>query len=385
MVDFLNLGEVNARFGEDFRLVIERVLLSGQYILGNECQSFEAEFSDFCGAQHTVSVGNGLDALILSLRALDIAPGDEVLVPSNTFIATWLAVSHLGAIPVPVEPLPSSFNMDPDRIQFALTSRTKAIIPVHLYGQPADLDPIIQIARRHRLKVIEDAAQAHGARYKNRMIGSHSDAVCWSFYPGKNLGALGDGGAITTADPRIADRLRRLRNYGSNVKYQHRERGFNSRLDEIQAAILRVKLKKLESDNDHRRVIARLYNEGLKHTGVILPIVEPFAKPSWHLYVIKHPRRDEFVKRLDLEGIKTIIHYPVSPHLQEAFKGLNIPKGSLPTAERLQNEVLSLPISPVQSVDSTNIIINKVRQIARQLQQEGPHPEEQGERAMAFT
>jgi hypothetical protein len=240
VIDFLNLREINDRHAEEIRKSFDRVLRSGWYILSIECEGFESEFAKFCGTRHAIGVANGLDALTLSLRALNIGPGDEVLVPSNTFVATWLAVSQVGAKPVPVEPLEATFNMDPSRIEAAITSRTRAIIPVHLYGQPADLDLILEIARRRGLRVIEDAAQAHGARYKGRRIGGHGDAVCWSFYPGKNLGALGDGGAVTTDDDAVASRLRLLRNYGSKVKYHHEELGVNSRLDEIQAAVLRV-------------------------------------------------------------------------------------------------------------------------------------------------
>lgn len=361
MIDFLNLRQVNDRHAGEIRDAVERVLRSGWYVLAAECEGFEREFAQFCGAGQAVGTANGLDALSLSLRALDIGPGDEVIVPSNTFVATWLAVSHVGATPVPVEPLEHSFNIDPGRIEAAITSRTRAIIPVHLYGQPADLDPILEIARRRGLRVVEDAAQAHGARYRGRRIGAHGDAVCWSFYPGKNLGALGDGGAVTTNDPVIADRLRTLRNYGSKVKYHHDEIGFNSRLDEIQAAVLRVKLPALAAGNEHRASIARAYDEGLRASGIALPAVPPYSDPAWHLYVVRHRQRDALARRLAEAGVATVIHYPVSPHLQPAYASLGIPRGSLPIAETLQEQVLSLPIGPTQAPAETQEVIRQVR------------------------
>jgi dTDP-4-amino-4,6-dideoxygalactose transaminase len=357
VINFLDLRQVNDQFAGEIREVIERVLRSGWYILATECEGFEQEFARFCGARHAIGVANGLDALILSLRALDIGPGDEVLVPSNTFVATWLAVSHVGATPVPVEPLEATFNMDPSRIEMAITPRTRAIVPVHLYGQPADLDPILEIARRRGLRVIEDAAQAHGARYKSRRVGAHGDAVCWSFYPGKNLGALGDGGAVTTDDDAVAARLRVLRNYGSKVKYYHEELGVNSRLDEIQAAVLRVKLPALDAGNLHRAGIARVYSQGLAGIGLGTPQVPNYAEPVWHLYVVRHHRRDELARRLSEAGVSTVIHYPLSPHLQPAYASLGHARGSLPLAETLQSEVLSLPIGPTQSISDTQAVI----------------------------
>lgn len=367
MIDFLNLRQINDRHAGEIREAIERVLRSGWYILATECEGFESEFAQFCGAAHAVGVANGLDALSLSLRALDIGPGDEVIVPSNTFVATWLAVSHVGATPVPVEPLEHSFNIDPGRIEAAITPRTRAIIPVHLYGQPADLDPILEIAKRRGLRVIEDAAQAHGARYRGRRIGAHGDAVCWSFYPGKNLGALGDGGAVTTDDPAIAARLRTLRNYGSKLKYHHEEIGFNSRLDEIQAAVLRVKLPALAAGNEHRAAIARAYGEGLRGAGLGLPTVPSYCDPVWHLYVVRHRERDALQKRLAEAGVATVIHYPVSPHLQPAYAALGIARGSLPIAEALQQQVLSLPIGPTQAKDEVETVIDAVVRAMRSL------------------
>jgi dTDP-4-amino-4,6-dideoxygalactose transaminase len=367
MIDFLNLREINDLHAEEIRNSIERVLRSGWYILSTECEGFESEFAKFCGTRHAIGVANGLDALTLSLRALDIGPGDEVLVPSNTFVATWLAVSQVGAKPVPVEPVEATFNMDPSRIEAAITTRTRAIIPVHLYGQSADLDPILEIARRRGLRVIEDAAQAHGARYKCRRIGAHGDAVCWSFYPGKNLGALGDGGAVTTDDDAVATRLRLLRNYGSKVKYQHEELGVNSRLDEIQAAVLRVKLPALEAGNRHRAEIAHAYSQGLAGIGLGIPQVPDFAVPVWHLYVVRHLRRDDLSRLLGELGVSTVIHYPVSPHLQPAYASLGHARGSLPLAEALQSEVLSLPIGPTQTTSDTKAVIRFVQSVCAAL------------------
>lgn len=323
-----------------------RVRDSGWYILGPEVDAFEQEYAAYCGAQHCVGVANGLDALHLALRALGVGIGDEVIVPSNTYIATWLAVSQCGATPVPVEPDPATHNLDPQRVEAAITPRTKVILPVHLYGQPADLDSILSIARRYGLRVLEDAAQAHGARYKGQRIGAHGDAVAWSFYPGKNLGALGDAGAVTTNDEAVVDRLRVLRNYGSRVKYVNEVQGWNSRLDPLQAAILRVKLAHLDEWNQRRGKLADLYLRELADCGVALPQVPDWAQPAWHLFVVRHPRRDEFQQRLAQAGIQTLIHYPIPPHRQAAYAGLGMVPGTLPVAERLAAEVLSLPIGP---------------------------------------
>ncbi len=361
LVKFLDLQKVNARFDAEIRSATTRVIDSGWYILADECAAFERNFAAYCGTEHCIAMANGLDALVLALRALDIGAGDEVLVPSNTFVATWLAVSHVGATPVPVEPNDATFNLDPEKLAAAITPRTRAIIPVHLYGQPADLDPILAFAAEHGLRVVEDAAQSHGARYRGRRIGGHGDIVCWSFYPGKNLGALGDGGAVTTNDPTLAERLRKLHNYGSSRKYHHEELGVNSRLDEMQAAILRVKLPVLDDDNAHRARIAAAYTEGLAGLDLVLPAVPDFADPVWHLYVIRHPKRDALAQRLGDAGIATVIHYPVAPHLQPAYASLGIERGSLPIAERMQNEVLSLPIGPTQDEADTAEVIRTVR------------------------
>ena len=363
MIPFLDLKSINLAQRAELVAAFERVLDSGWYIMGEELKAFEAEYADYCGAQHCVGVANGLDALVLALRALDIGPGDEVIVPSNTYIATWLAPSHVGATPVPVEPVPGTFNIDPARIESAITPRTKAIMPVHLYGQPADLDPVLVIARRHRLKVIEDGAQAHGARYAGRRLGAHGDAVAWSFYPGKNLGALGDGGAVTTNDPGVADRLRTLRNYGSRVKYHNEIIGANSRLDELQAALLRPKLRTLDAFNAHRAVLAQRYLQGLAGTSLELPEIAAFADPVWHLFVVRHPRRDALAQGLAQAGIGSVIHYPIAPHLQPAYASLGIPAGALPISEKLHAQVLSLPIGPTQTLAQTDDVIAAVRRV----------------------
>ena len=345
-VPFLDLQAAYLELKAEIDDAVRRVLDSGWYILGPEVEAFEREFAIYCEAEHAVGVANGLDALHLALRAMVAGPGDEVIVPSNTYIATWLAVSHAGATPVPVEPVEETYNLDPLRIEAAITPRTKVILPVHLYGQPADLDPILEIAHRRGLRVLEDAAQAHGARYKSRRIGSHGDAVAWSFYPGKNLGALGDGGAVTTNDPEIADRIRVLRNYGSQVKYVNEAQGFNSRLDPLQAAILRVKLRHLEEWNTRRKAIAVQYLEGLAGAGLALSHVPSWADPSWHLFVVRHPRRDTLQRRLAEAGIGTLIHYPTPPHKQRAYAGAGFKAGAFPLASRIADEVLSLPMGP---------------------------------------
>lgn len=356
-IPFLDLGAAYRELKTEIDTAVHRVLDSGWYILGPEVDAFEAEWAAYCEVNHAVGLANGLDALILALRALDIGPGDEVIVPSNTYIATWLAVTAVGARPVPVEPDLATHNIDAARIAVAITPATRAILPVHLYGQPADLDPIVALARQHGLAVVEDAAQAHGARYKGRRIGAHGDVVCWSFYPGKNLGALGDGGAVTTNRPDLADRIRVLRNYGSRVKYVNEVQGVNSRLDPIQAAVLRAKLPHLDAWTDRRRAIAGAYAEGLRDSGLILPQVPDWADPAWHLYVVRTPDREGLQKRLTEAGIGTLIHYPIPPHMQAAYAGLGLSLGALPLARTLAAEVLSLPLGPqLGAGDVTNII-----------------------------
>jgi dTDP-4-amino-4,6-dideoxygalactose transaminase len=323
-----------------------RFMRSAWYIMGKELEGFEQEFAAYCGSKHCVGVGNGLEALHLILRAWDIGKSDEVIVPSNTYIATWLAASYAEATPVPVEPDARTCNIDPARIEAAITPRTKAIMPVHLYGQPADMDPIMAIAQKHGLKVIEDDAQAQGARYKGRRTGSLGHAAGHSFYPGKNLGAFGDGGAITTDDPALADRVRTLRNYGSRKKYYNDLKGYNSRLDEMQAAFLRVKLKKLDEWNQRRAKIAAQFQQKLRVAGLTLPHVPSWAEPVWHLYVVQHERRDALQQKLTEAGIGTLIHYPVPPHLSGAYADMKLPDGSFPIAEKLSRTVLSLPMGP---------------------------------------
>jgi dTDP-4-amino-4,6-dideoxygalactose transaminase len=307
-----------------------------------------------------VGVGNGLEALHLILRGYGIGAGDEVIVPSNTYIATWLAVSYAGATPVPVEPNPETFNIDPARIEAAITARTKAIMPVHLYGQPVDMDPIIELARQRGLKVIEDNAQAQGARYKGRRTGSLGDAAGNSFYPGKNLGALGDAGAVTTNDAALADRVRTLRNYGSKKKYYNECKGFNSRLDELQAAFLRVKLNKLDEWNERRRAVAARYLAGFDGaSGLTLPFVPVWAEPVWHLFVVRHPDRDGLQQALTEADIGTLIHYPVPPHLSGAYADGKWAPGAFLIAETLANTVLSLPMGPHLPADQTDQVVRK--------------------------
>jgi len=359
-IPFLDLGAAYRELKPEIDAAISRVLDSGWYILGPEVEAFETEWAAYCEAKHAVGLANGLDALTLALRALDIGPGDEVIVPSNTYIATWLAVTGVGATPVPVEPDVATHNIDPARIEAAITSRTRALLPVHLYGQPADMDPILDIASRHGLRVIEDAAQAHGARYKGKRIGAHGDIVCWSFYPGKNLGALGDAGAITTDDAALAERVALLRNYGSRQKYVNEEAGVNSRLDPIQAAVLRVKLGVLDEWTERRRAVATAYTKGLAESGLILPHVPEWADPAWHLYVVRTSDRDALQDRMTEAGIGTLIHYPIPPHMQQAYAGQRIAPEALPTARQLADDVLSLPMGPNLLMTEVNSIISEM-------------------------
>ncbi|ABD68440.1 DegT/DnrJ/EryC1/StrS aminotransferase [Rhodoferax ferrireducens T118] len=345
-IPFLDLKATYLELKPEIDAAIKRVLDSGWYILGEEVNAFEQEYAAYCEAKHCVGLANGLDALHLALSALGVGSGDEVIVPSNTYIATWLAVSHCGATPIPVEPDPATYNLDPMRIEAAITPRTKVILPVHLYGQPADMTPILAIARKHGLKVLEDGAQGHGARYKGKRLGAHGDVVTWSFYPGKNLGAFGDGGAITTNDEEIAERIRVLRNYGSRVKYVNEVRGFNSRLDPMQAAVLRVKLTVLDTWNARRAEIASRYQKGLANIGLTLPFVPEWSEPAWHLYVVQHPQRDALQKKLGEIGIGTLIHYPIPPHLQRAYAAAGYAKGQFPIAEQMANQLLSIPMGP---------------------------------------
>jgi dTDP-4-amino-4,6-dideoxygalactose transaminase len=361
MILFLDLGAAYRELKPEIDAAVSRVLESGWYILGPEVEAFEAEWAAYCDAKHAVGLANGLDALTLALRALDIGPGDEVIVPSNTYIATWLAVTGVGATIVPVEPDMATHNIDPARIEAAITSRTRALLPVHLYGQPADMDPILDIAQRHGLRVIEDAAQAHGAKYKGKRIGAHGDIVCWSFYPGKNLGALGDAGAITTNDATLAERVALLRNYGSHQKYVNEEAGVNSRLNPIQAAVLRVKLEVLDEWTERRRAVALAYTKGLSQSDVILPHVPNWAEPAWHLYVVRTSDREALQDHMTEAGIGTLIHYPIPPHMQKAYTDMEILPDAFPLARDLASEVLSLPMGPQLSLDQVQDIVNALK------------------------
>jgi dTDP-4-amino-4,6-dideoxygalactose transaminase len=365
-VPFLDLRAAYLEHKEKIDEAILSVLDSGSYILGKEVDAFEDEFAEYLGVKHCIGVGNGLEALHLALRALGVSPGDEVIVPGNTYIATWLAVSGTGAMPIAVEPNEHTCNIDPNRIEAAITTKTRGIIPVHLYGQAADMDSILEIAHRHKLWVLEDAAQAHGARYKGARVGGLGDAAAWSFYPGKNLGAFGDGGAITTNDTKLADNLRVLRNYGSRIKYFNEVKGFNCRLDAIQAAILRIKLRSLDTWNEKRRAIAEWYGRSLQDTGLILPLTPEWAEPVYHLYVTRCVQRDALQQYLKEAGIGTLIHYPVPPHLQTAYRDLGMVEGSLPITERIHREVLSLPMGPHLSQQEAEIVVQSVREFAAQ-------------------
>ena len=346
MIPFLDLKAPYLELKKELDEAIARVVSSGWFIGGTEVDEFEANYAQYCGVTHAVGVANGLDALHLALRAMDVGPGDEVIVPSNTYIATWLAVSQCGATPVPVEPDARTYNLDPTLLEAAITPASRVILPVHLYGQPADMDSILAIARKHGLRVLEDGAQAHGARYKGQRLGGHGDVVAWSFYPGKNLGAMGDGGAVTTNDAQLADRLRVLRNYGSRVKYVNEVQGYNSRLDPLQAAILRVKLAHLDEWNSRRSAIAARYQEGLAGCGLALPYVPEWADPVWHLYVVQYPKRDALQQALADAGVGSLIHYPIPPHLQQAYASAERKQGAFPLAERMADQVLSLPMGP---------------------------------------
>jgi dTDP-4-amino-4,6-dideoxygalactose transaminase len=363
-VPFLDLGKAYREIQTELESAILTSLRSGWYIGGQDVEAFEQEYATYTETQHCVGVASGLDALHLSLVAMGIGAGDEVIVPSNTFIATWLAVSHSGAIPVPVEPVESTYNLDPDKVEAAITPRTKAILPVHLYGQPADLCTILALARKHDLYVLEDAAQAHGARYMGERIGGHGDVIAWSFYPGKNLGSLGDAGAITTNDPGLADRIRLLRNYGSSVKYVNEIKGWNSRLDPVQAAVLRVKLRHLDEWNARRAAIAARYTAELVDTRLFLPTVPNWAQPAWHLYVVQDAERDRLRNALDDAGITSQIHYPIPPHLQAAYRDARHSVGKFPIAESMANRLLSLPMGPQLDDASVTAVIEALKAAA---------------------
>jgi glutamine--scyllo-inositol transaminase len=373
-IPFLNLKGINDRHRLAFREAFERVLDSGWVLLGEETAAFERAFAAYCGVRHCVSVGNGLEALHLVLHAWGVGPGDEVIVPSHTYIATWLAISHTGATPVPVEPLPGCWDMDPAQVEAAITPRTKAIIVVHLYGRPADHLPEIRvIAQRHGLPVLEDAAQAHGSTLDGVKAGHLGDAAGFSFYPGKNLGALGDAGAVTTDDDALAHRVRMLRNYGSEKKYVNELAGFNSRMDELQAAFLHEKLKTLDQDNQRRRDIATSYRLGLQGLpGLVLPAADDARiRSAWHLFVVRHPQRDRLAAGLAERGIQTLIHYPTAVHRQQAYADQPVSQRSFPLAEEYAAILLSLPMDPTLSDQQVLRVIDGVRSVCRTLQPTG--------------
>lgn len=360
-VPFLDLKKINLRHYSEIADAINKVINSGWYIRGEQCKMFEESFAKYCGTKYCIGVANGFDALVLILRAYKelnfIQDGDEIIVPANTYIASILAISSNNLKPVLVEPNIDNYLIDVGKIEKAITKRTKAIMVVHLYGQITQMDKIWSLAKQYNLKVIEDSAQSHGAYYKDKRSGNLSDVSGFSFYPGKNLGALGDGGAITTNNDQLAEIIRSLGNYGSNIKYKNLFKGFNSRLDELQAAILNFKLTKLDEDNDKRRAIARIYREQIKNSKIIVPDIK-FGEMShvWHLFVIRATQRNELIKYLEKYGIETLIHYPIPTHRQEAYKEWN--QLIYPISEKIHSEVLSLPISPVQTIEQTQHVIN---------------------------
>lgn len=367
-IPFLDLGAAYAELGEELDAELVRVARGGRYLLGEELLAFEREFAHSVGARHCVGVATGLDALTLTLRACNVGAGDDVLVPSNTFIATWLAVTATGARPVPVEPDASTRNVTEAGLEAAVTPATRAVVPVHLYGRPADTSAISAWAHGRSLLVLEDAAQAHGAVVGGRPVGSFGVPAAWSFYPGKNLGALGDGGAVTTDDSELAERLRLLRNYGSRVKYVHEVSGVNSRLDELQAAVLRVKLRRLAEWNSRRQEIAELYVAKLVDTGLVLPSLPGQGEVfSWHLFVVRSPQRDALRARLRALGVETLIHYSTPPHVQPVYASGPWKSGDLPVAEELAATVLSLPIGPHLTLASAHLVAEAVKRATQEL------------------
>ena len=359
-VPFVSFKPLEKELDTQLRAAFDRVLTNSWYIDGKEDKAFEEAFAAYCNTQYCIGCGNGLDALMLVLKAWGIGPGDEVIVPSNTFIATALAVTYVGATPVFVEPDIRTYNIDPARIEEKLTENTKAIMPVHLYGQPCDMDPIMAIAKKHNLYVLEDCAQAHGATYKGKIIGSFGDAAGFSFYPGKNLGALGDAGATVTGDKALADKVRALGNYGSDYKYHHIYKGTNSRLDELQAAFLSAKLPLMDQVNENRRYIASRYLKGITNPKVLLPFVPEYAQPVWHLFAVRCKDRDALADYLAEKGIGTNKHYPIAMHLQDCYADLGIAKGSLPIAEEIAATELSLPIFYGMTEEEIDYVINAV-------------------------
>ena len=359
-IPFVSFLPMEKELNDDLRGAFDRVFARSWYIDGVEDSAFEKSFAKFCGAKFCVGVGNGLDALVLTLKALGISEGDEVIVPSNTYIATALAVTYVGAKPVFVEPNIRTYNINPDLIEAAITANTKAIMPVHLYGQACDMDPIMATAKKHELKVIEDCAQAHGATYKGKKVGTFGDAAGFSFYPGKNLGAFGDAGAVVTNDEELAAMIRALGNYGSDYKYHHIYKGNNSRLDELQAAFLSAKLPHLERMNVERRRIAAKFSEEIKNPLIVLPYVLPDCVPVWHIYGIRCVERDALERYLNEKGIGTNKHYPIPMHLQECYKDLNIPHGALPIAEEISSTELSIPMYYGMTDEEIQYVIDSI-------------------------
>lgn len=361
-VPFVSFKPMEKELDAELKSAFERVYNASWYIEGKEDEAFEKSFAEFCDSKYCIGVGNGLDALMLALKALGVGNGDEVIVPSNTYIATALAVTYVGATPVFVEPDIRTYNIDPAKIEGKITSKTKAIMPVHLYGQPCDMDSIIAIAKKHNLFIVEDCAQAHGALYKGKVIGSFGDAAGFSFYPGKNLGALGDAGATVTNDKKLADKVRALGNYGSDYKYHHIYQGNNSRLDEMQAAFLSAKLPLLNKMNEERRRIANCYLEGIYNSKIILPYVPDYALPVWHIFAVRTDKRDELAAFLSEKGISTNKHYPIPMHMQECYKNLNISGGALPIAEEISKTELSLPMYYGMTDEEIEFVINSVNE-----------------------
>ncbi len=361
-IPFVSFLPMERELDGDLRAAFDRVFKRSWYIEGVEDGAFEKAFAEYCGTKYCVGVGNGLDALMLALRALGIGAGDEVIVPSNTYIATALAVTYVGAKPVFVEPDIRTFNINPALIESAITPKTKAIMPVHLYGQPCDMDPIMAVAKKHGLRIVEDCAQAHGAIYKGKKIGSFGDAAGFSFYPGKNLGALGDAGATVTNSEELAGKVRALGNYGSDYKYHHIYKGCNSRLDELQAAFLAAKLPHLERMNVERRRIAQLYSEGIKNPKVITPYVMPDCTPVWHIYGIRCNEREALEKHLNAKGIGTNKHYPIPMHMQGCYRDLEIKEGALPIAEEISRTELSIPMYYGMTDDEVQYVIDAINE-----------------------
>lgn len=356
MINFLNLKKINERYEPEISLRVNRVIKSGWYILGEEVENFEKNFAAYCGTKYAISCANGLDALRLIINAYGFGSGDEIVVPANTYIASILAISQNGCKPVLVEPDEKTYNINIDLIEQKITEKTKAIMPVHLYGQAVEMEKIYELAKKYNLKIIEDAAQAHGACYRGKRTGHLGDIAGFSFYPGKNLGCLGDGGCVTTDNEQLASNIRVLRNYGSNRKYSHIKKGFNSRLDEIQAAVLDIKLKRLDEDNQKRRNIAHFYCKNIKNPRVILPKTYDDKAHVWHLFVIRSEKRDDLQKYLYEKGIETLIHYPIPPHKQIAYEEMK--KERFPVSEKLHREVLSLPMSPILEYDELSYIVD---------------------------